>query len=350
MFVYFLSRGSRRAAQDLFRSGGLSLVLCGFLAGVAVSRWVPPDPQAETMLLFPSINTPIFRRLQNPVASATPALESLALPPASELNVLELSAQVFRSRTAAQQVAAKVYPDAAPARLRELAWALHHGGLRVRPDGRAALRLRVSAAQPVAVLEAYLLYYREFLQHSALTNSKRARLQVERELARLDEQTRFLEQKLKSFRDFANPTGDSVLGVSGEVLKEVWSKRIQDSVTSQATADFFEELLLMESAPGTTPGSGPPRTRRTLDRVRLQRVYLDCVELRRGLLAEYAELMLLETLDSPDFEVVDAPQLVPASKLRLLWFGLAGALGAGLLFWLVRLLYWRRVLSALVKD
>ena len=289
-------------------------VLLGGLVGIAGFLYHNGWYSVTSTLLFPSLNTPVFQNVQaNLDEKATPQAPRLSYQPLAQSSLLELAQSVFESKDA--QVYAEII-----------------GKLQVQKLGTTRLQLRINSWNSLSALTSLKklqLYYRDFLQKSALSQTNRARLLLERELGELSPRIDFLEKQVRRARDLSNPIGDALMDVDTVVMQEIWSKRVEGSITSQATSDFFRDLL---------QGAGKNITSKTLStslsvrQVQLERTYGDCVALRRALLNEYSQIRLLERLDNPDFEVLEEPHPDPLWRFRLIPYGLTGML----LGWIVQ--------------
>jgi hypothetical protein len=111
-------------------------------------------------------------------------------------------------------------------------------------------------------------------------------------------------------------------------MEEVWSKRVEGSMTSQATSDFFRELLQGSSRPLSNKSLSASLSVR---HVQLERTYGDALALRRALLNEYSQMRLLERLDSPEFEILEGPHLNPWMRTWIVLYVFAGGVAGALI-------------------
>jgi hypothetical protein len=267
---------------------------------------------ATATILFPSLNTPVFQNLQTAIdEKAGPKVPRLGYQPIGQSGLLELATSVLKSRDA-----------------------LKAAGLlkvNVKELGTTRLQICVGSKDPssgMSGIEKLFLYYREFLQRSALTQTHRARMLIERELGELGPRLSFLESQVRRAREVSNPLGDALVGVDTQVMEEVWSKRVEGSMTSQATSDFFRELLQGSSRPLSNKSLSASLSVR---HVQLERTYGDALALRRALLNEYSQMRLLERLDSPEFEILEGPHLNPWMRTWIVLYVFAGGVAGALI-------------------
>lgn len=354
------NRGAARLAFEDLRKGPVAWkwLVCGSLAGGLATYVQSFYVTAEAVLIFPSVNTPIYRKVQQELAqpSATPGLEALTFAPdESSQRVVEMATLILESRTAAKVVAEKVglkdrlpFPWDVPHRYRVLPDFV----LEVQRNDVAGLVVSVTAPEPDVALDmcrGFLDYYREFVQNATLTNTKRSRLYLEDELMRSQRDILAAESKLYGLTNRKiDPTGDLEVGTSSEMMRQLWRRRVQELALQQTAAKSLQRLRQEPGTVGAAASVDPVAVpsaagrvangRELKERVRWERVYADAVELHRELLTQYTRQREIETLEQPNFELVDPPALKGRRIWAQLWCMVLGLVAAATLAWLSR---WR---------
>lgn len=336
------------AWRDSCAPPSVPTLLAGLLIG-GVLAWLVPSPYvAECVVLFPSTNTAIYRNLSVEETGPTPTVGgSLALaPPPTVYHVLEVARSVWTSHDA----------DTAVVRKADLASRLHcteeaaarwlgDGAPRVREVNRCTLHLSVQARQPRLALELcqdYLDYYREFAQKASLTNSRRARLALEKDLFRTQRDIQVAEQKLLGLKSTPlTRSWAADLGAPSSLLREIWKRRMLELLAEERAAVQAQGASEAEPQPVPSAVTGA-----FLNRLKLERIYQDHVQLFRDLLVQYKRLQILENLESPNLEVLDGPAVRPLSAAERWPYFMLGILIALWVKFFVRWRYWRQVLSA----
>jgi hypothetical protein len=352
-----VGRAARQALGDLGRGvSAWTWLVCGGVVGGLAAFTQAQYWTAEAVVIFPSVNTPIYRKVQQELSqsSATPGLEALTFAPDdSSQRIVRMASLVLESRTASRAVAEKVDLDARlpfPWNFRHASQLLPPFKLRVKRNDLAGLVVGVSAPDSALALDlcrAYLDYYREFTQNAALTNTKRSRLYLEDELMRSQRDILAAEEKLFGLKTRKlDPAGDLEVGTSSEMMRQLWRRRVQELALQQTAADDLQRLR--GEPPSTAPGGGSEQVRvpsagvrsaspRELkERIRWERIYADATQLHRELLTQYTRLREIETLEQPGFELVDAPAVQPRRWWHAVPWLLSGWLAAAVLCWLRR--------------
>lgn len=306
----------------------MGLIFLGVTLGALWTAWVDRGYQARCTLYFPAANKLIFGKLCELLKTDGGQMANIVAEPSE--NQENLARLVFTSRSAQQAAHLSVPPTC--------------------DITNRGLHLAVWAATPEEAqqqLNSILQYFDSFVKDHPTSKAGSVRIVLNQELKNVSGELLKTEKALASG---LNPRlrllGDTALRSKPELLLEIWTRRSESEVTGRAILDTLQLLRegdrkdrdsyrdwLMNWKPSVEKSSigprfpNPVRPADLANQARLERTYGDLLIRYRSILLQESVVHTLQQLDSPQYEVLDAPYTEHTERRWLLHCSVGALLG-----------------------